>query len=104
MQVFGASPSATTLMLHVYDGDLMYYDDRSKTVAECVYDRWLKLNVIHDVGAGMLEVYVDDERKLVATGRGGHLHYFKFGVYEQRNSSVRMESRWKDVKILSLAG
>uniref|UniRef100_A0ACD5Y545 Uncharacterized protein n=1 Tax=Avena sativa TaxID=4498 RepID=A0ACD5Y545_AVESA len=98
MQVFGGGATATTLMLHVYDGALMYYNQ--KPVEDNIYDRWIRVNVIHDVGASRLTVFVDGDLKLTVSGRGGDSHYFKFGVYTQRNPSSRMESRWKNVRIL----
>ncbi|KAE8816330.1 Citrate-binding protein [Hordeum vulgare] len=98
MQVFGAGETATTLMLHVYDGALRYYD--RQLVEDDVYDRWFRLNVVHDVRASTLTVYIDGKQKLHVHGRGGDSHYFKFGVYAQNHASRRMESRWKGVRIL----
>ncbi|KAG8052608.1 hypothetical protein GUJ93_ZPchr0001g32727 [Zizania palustris] len=92
MQVFGGGQRATTLMLHVYNGELRYYG--GQVVEGNIYDRWFKLNVIHDVGASALTVFVDDVQKLSVAGRGGDSHYFKFGVYAQNNTSNCMESRW----------
>ncbi|KAE8813010.1 Citrate-binding protein [Hordeum vulgare] len=97
MQVFGAGQTATTLMLHVYDGALRYYD--RQIVEDAIYDRWFRLNVVHDVEASTLAVYIDGEQKLHVHGRGGDSHYFKFGVYAQNHDSSCMESRWKDVRI-----
>ncbi|KAL6642311.1 hypothetical protein ACP70R_020492 [Stipagrostis hirtigluma subsp. patula] len=102
MQVFGAPPASghnTTLMLHVYGGRLMYYHDETRVVDGDIYDRWFRLNVVHDVGAGMLAVFVDGEQRLAVAGRGRWRHYFKFGVYTQTDPSHYMESRWKDVKV-----
>jgi hypothetical protein len=101
MQIFGAATHATTLMLHVYDGRLTYYHDLTKVVADRVYNRWIRLNVVHDVAAGNVTVFVDGERRLSAPGQGGKEHYFKFGVYKQSHNhpSHRMESRWKNVAI-----
>jgi hypothetical protein len=56
--------------------------------------------VVHDVEASKLTVYIDGEEKLHVNGRGSNTHYFKFGVYAQRHDSNRMESHWKDVRIL----
>ncbi|XP_062203048.1 citrate-binding protein-like [Phragmites australis] len=98
MQVFGAGESATTLMLHVYDGALRYYD--RQVVEDGIYDRWFRLNVVHDVDASALAVFIDGVERLRAPGRGGDSHYFKFGVYAQDHDSGCMESRWKDIKIL----
>ncbi|KAL9459381.1 hypothetical protein AB3S75_002725 [Citrus x aurantiifolia] len=98
MQVFGASPHATTLMLRVYNGSLTYY--RASVIVPNIYDKWFKLNVIHDVDNSKVRVYIDGVLKSEAPGRGGTSHYFKFGVYAQNNDSYYMESRWKDIKVL----
>ncbi|CAL1386214.1 unnamed protein product [Linum trigynum] len=49
MQVLGASPPphASTAMVRVYDGNLTHY--RKNVLAENIYDKWFRLNVIHDV-------------------------------------------------------
>ncbi|OMP06540.1 Concanavalin A-like lectin/glucanases superfamily [Corchorus capsularis] len=100
MQVFGAAPPpATTLMLRVYNGSLYYYR-AGPVVLKNIYNRWFRLNVIHDVNASKLQVYIDGVLKLEPNGRGGNNHYFKFGVYSQNDSSYYMESRWKDIKVL----
>uniref|UniRef100_A0A0D9XXC6 Alginate lyase 2 domain-containing protein n=1 Tax=Leersia perrieri TaxID=77586 RepID=A0A0D9XXC6_9ORYZ len=98
MTVFGASDVKTTLMLHVYDGDLRYYD--RKVVEPNIYDHWFRLNVIHDIGRSELVLFINGHERLRVAGHGGDRHYFKFGVYEQRRPSERMESRWRDVRIL----
>ncbi|CAO2143393.1 unnamed protein product [Urochloa humidicola] len=101
MQIFGAATHATTLMLHVYGGQLTYYHDLSKVLAPRVYGRWVRLNVVHDVARANVTVFVDGVKKLSAPGQGGKEHYFKFGVYKQSHHqpSRRMESRWKNVAV-----
>ncbi|KAJ4751476.1 Citrate-binding protein [Rhynchospora pubera] len=96
MQIFGADNYATSFMLHVYDGQLMYYN--RKVMEHDIYERWFRLNVIHTVGQG-ITVFIDGIQKYVANDRGGKDHYFKFGVYMQEDSSYLMESSWRDVKI-----
>ncbi|TVU26700.1 hypothetical protein EJB05_29256, partial [Eragrostis curvula] len=105
MQIFGAAKQATTLMLHVYDGRLTYYHQLSRVLADDVYDRWIRLNVVHDVAAGNVTVFVDGKRRLNVRGHDGTSHYFKFGVYKQshHHPSRRMESRWKNVAIYTMA-
>ncbi|CAO2140983.1 unnamed protein product [Urochloa humidicola] len=105
MQIFGAAEHATTLMLHVYGGRLTYYhhEDSTGIVDVNIYDRWFRLNVMHDVAASNVTVFVDGEHRLTVPGRGGDSHYFKFGVYGQSHNgmSYRMESRWRDVKVFT---
>ncbi|XP_020215703.1 citrate-binding protein [Cajanus cajan] len=99
MQVFGAHPKrSTTLMLDVYDDSLTYY--RHSVVVPNIRDQWFKLNVIHDVEASNVKIYVDGVHVYDAPGQGGRFHYFKFGVYAQDNPSCYMESRWKGIRVL----
>ncbi|KAL5555776.1 hypothetical protein UlMin_038012 [Ulmus minor] len=89
MQVFGASPNhATTLMLRIP----FWY--------QIFYDRWFRLNVIHDVEASNVKVFIDGIFIHEAPGRGGTSHYFKCGVYAQNDDSNLMESRWKGIRVL----
>ncbi|GMI67851.1 hypothetical protein HRI_000454400 [Hibiscus trionum] len=99
MQIFGASSRATTIMLRVYDGELAIYR-RSWRLLSNMYDRWIKVNVIHDVGASNVKVYIDGVLRYEGSGAGGHYHYFKFGVYAQDDPSHRMESRWRGISLL----
>ncbi|GJN06896.1 hypothetical protein PR202_ga24669 [Eleusine coracana subsp. coracana] len=95
MQIFGAAgEQATTLMLHVYDGNLTYYHQLRNVVAGDVYGRWVRLNVVHGVAASNVTVFVEGERRLSVPGHGGEQHYFKFGVYKQSHHqpSHHMES------------
>ena len=85
MQVFGASSQATTLALTVNNGSLSYYG--GPVLVPNIYDRWFLLNVIHDVGASDVKVYIDGVLKYEAAGHGEKTHYFKCGVYAQRNDS-----------------
>ncbi|KAL3721556.1 hypothetical protein ACJRO7_033970 [Eucalyptus globulus] len=99
MQVFGAtSPHASTLMLRVYNGTLMYY--RSTVLIDKIYDKWFRVNVVHDADASKVKVYIDGYLKLEADGRGGTSHAFKCGVYYQEGDSFCMESRWRGIKVL----
>lgn len=100
MQIFGASVRATTLMLRVYNGSLWYY--QQQIVEDNIYDRWFRVNVIHDMGAKLVIVFINNAHKLTVNDRGGSMHSFKFGVYTQNNSSYCMESHWKGIKVLKL--
>lgn len=69
-------------------------------MADGVYDWWFRLNVVHDVGASTVAVYVDGEERLAVAVNPTALHYFKFGVYVQHHDvSSCMESRWRNVSV-----
>ncbi|EES16708.1 hypothetical protein BDA96_08G052700 [Sorghum bicolor] len=89
---------ATVLMLHVYDGVLRFYDGAA--VEADIYDRWFRLNVVHDVAASTVAVYVDGRRKFGTSVIPSNSYYFKFGVYMQhQDQSSCMESRWTNVTL-----
>ncbi|KAG6786028.1 hypothetical protein POTOM_007620 [Populus tomentosa] len=91
-QLHGAAEDASTSILRVYDGNLRYYS--GDLVATGLYDRWFRLNIIHDVDGDWATVDVDGEQKYSTKGRGpGDLH-FKCGVYAApRDITYYMESR-----------
>ncbi|XP_011044232.1 PREDICTED: citrate-binding protein-like [Populus euphratica] len=97
-QIHGASHGATTLILRIYDGNMRYYS--GDLVATDLYDKWFRLNIIHDVDGGRVTVFIDGEERYSTHDQGPGDLYFKCGVYAApRNISYYMESRWKDIKI-----
>ncbi|GMN56303.1 hypothetical protein TIFTF001_025407 [Ficus carica] len=97
MQVFGAANQATTLQLRVYNGNLQVY--KNQVVVSNIYNKWFKLNVIHDVGNSRVTIFINDQQKVVVGGRGLSTFYFKYGVYAQDGSSNDMESKWSGIKV-----
>ncbi|KAL6905577.1 hypothetical protein ACP4OV_003178 [Aristida adscensionis] len=89
---------ATTIMLHVYNGTLRYHS--GEAVEDCIYDRWFRLNVIHDVDASTVAVFIDGTPRLTVAVRPSLSHYLKFGVYVQHHYvSPCMESRWRNISV-----
>lgn len=66
-----------------------------------MYDRWFRLNIIHDVEGGKVTVFIDGVQKFETNDRGpSDDFYFKCGVYAApKDISYYMESRWRDIKI-----
>ncbi|KAF8024938.1 hypothetical protein BT93_F1936 [Corymbia citriodora subsp. variegata] len=97
VQIHGGMGHSTTLILRMYEGDVRYY--LRDLIATNLYDKWFRVNVIHDRNQGTVEVYLDGTLKLVTQDHGpGDL--YKCGVYAAPpNVSYYMESRWKDIKI-----
>uniref|UniRef100_J3NBP3 Alginate lyase 2 domain-containing protein n=2 Tax=Oryza brachyantha TaxID=4533 RepID=J3NBP3_ORYBR len=72
---------ATILMLHVYGGVLRFYD--GPAITGDIYDRWFRLNVVHDAEVSMVAMFVNVERKFSADVIVSRSYYFEFGVYMQ---------------------
>ncbi|KAI4348091.1 hypothetical protein L6164_008853 [Bauhinia variegata] len=98
-QIHGAAMAATTIILRIYNGNMRYYS--GDLVAENLYDKWFRLNLIHDVDGGVVRVFIDGEKKFQVNDKGrSDSMYFKCGVYAApANISYYMESRWRDIKI-----
>ncbi|KAK2429288.1 citrate-binding protein [Trifolium repens] len=97
-QIHGAASGATTLILRIYNGDMRYYD--TDLVAKNLYDKWFRLNIIHNVDGGIVTVFIDGEKKFQTKDHGPGDLYFKCGVYAAPvDISNYMESRWRDIKI-----
>ncbi|KAA8537908.1 hypothetical protein F0562_027512 [Nyssa sinensis] len=74
VQIHGAAKSATTLILRIFNGDLRYY--LRDLVAIHLYDKWFRVNVIHDVDGGMVTVFINGVQKFVTKDRGpGDLNF-----------------------------
>ncbi|PWA61320.1 citrate-binding protein [Artemisia annua] len=98
LQIHGAAQGNTTLLLRIYNGDMRYYD--GVVIATDLYDKWFKVNLIHNVDEGRLMVYINDVKKYESHDQGPGDLYFKCGVYgAPSDTSKYMESRWRDIKI-----
>ncbi|XP_057762181.1 citrate-binding protein-like isoform X2 [Arachis stenosperma] len=61
-QIHGAAHGATTLILRIYNyGEMRYYS--RDLVAENLYDKWFRLNIIHDVDGGTVSIFIDGKKK-----------------------------------------
>lgn len=98
MQIHRLDGPATVLMLKVYDGQLKFYSQA--LVESDIYNRWMRVNVIHDVDANKLTVFINGVQKLEVEGNGPSTFDFKCGVYTQTDPSHYMESRWRDIRVL----
>ncbi|XP_057446053.1 citrate-binding protein-like [Lotus japonicus] len=97
-QIHGAAHGKTTLLLRIYNGDMRYYS--TSLVAENLYDKWFRLNIIHDVNGGIVTVFINGEKKFQTHDQGPGDLYFKCGVYAAPDDiSHYMESRWRDIKL-----
>lgn len=104
-QIHGAAHGATTIILRIYNynnGEMRYYSSDIVAGGD-LYDKWFRLNIIHDVDSGTVSVFIDGVKKFQVGNKGSGApdgFYFKCGVYAaSSNISYYMESRWRDIKI-----
>ncbi|HUB66494.1 MAG TPA: polysaccharide lyase family 7 protein [Candidatus Methylacidiphilales bacterium] len=86
-------------MLQVHHGGNLYQGNRPPELMSNIYNKWFHLNVINDMTARKVLVYIDG--KLVGTYKdpGAPSNYFKCGVYTCRGGSAKMEVYIKNIKI-----
>ncbi|THG15110.1 hypothetical protein TEA_014027 [Camellia sinensis var. sinensis] len=58
VQIHGATNYTTTIILRIYNGDMRYYS--GDLVDTDLYDKWFRVNLIHDVYKRNLTVFIDD--------------------------------------------
>ena len=101
-QIHRTTGAATVLMLMAVNGQLKFY--HRAVVEPNIYDRWMRINVIHDVDANKMTVFIDGVQKLELEGNGPNTFYFKCRVYGQIDETSYMESRWRDIRVLRKDG
>jgi hypothetical protein len=59
-QVFGGDDNhATSAMIHTYNGQLSWYEDTAHALSGNIYNKWTRVNVIHDTKGRMTKIYVN---------------------------------------------
>ncbi|GMP79851.1 hypothetical protein CsSME_00035203 [Camellia sinensis var. sinensis] len=96
-RIHGATNYTTTIKLRIYNGDMRYYS--GDLVDTDFYDKWFRVNLIHDVDKRNLTVFIDGVKKFETKDRGAGDFYFKCGVYAApANISYYMESSFSNSK------
>ena len=99
MQVFGGSSTATGFMAFITGNNLTHYSN--EVIVSNIRGRWFRLNVLHDTASGQVQVYVDGQRRAGFADHGPATHYFKCGLYHQRNMTARCDAWFKNFHIFS---
>jgi hypothetical protein len=96
MQVFGGSTSSTSFMAWAMQNSLNHYSH--EVIASPIYDRYFRLNVLHDTATRKIDVYVDGQNKGTFQDSGAATHYFKCGIYHQIGMSARCDVYIKNIR------
>jgi hypothetical protein len=99
MQVFGGSSSATSFMAWITGNNLTHYS--AETIEPNIRGRYFRLNVTHDTASRDVVVYIDGQKKATFQDHGAATHYFKCGIYHQRNMSARCDVWFKNIRVFA---
>ena len=98
-QTFNGNDGGPWFMLAVDDSGRLYNVEGGDTIADAgvaVVGASVRVNTVHDVEAGQLDVYVDGEHRYTVASPGGSF-YDKFGAYTTNSGSGPIEVTWTDV-------
>jgi hypothetical protein len=99
IQVFGGATSSTATQVRGFtasSGTFKRYG--SDTLITGINNTWVNIKIAHDANANSIKMYVNNTLKRTDPDRGDATHYFKNGVYVGDISSVRSETRYKNLK------
>jgi hypothetical protein len=99
MQIFGGSSSATSFMAWISGDNLTHYS--AETIVPNIRGRYFRLNVTHDTATRQVAVYIDGQHKAGFQDHGPATHYFKCGIYHQRDMSARCDVWFKNIRVFS---
>jgi hypothetical protein len=86
-------------MCQVHHGGNLYQGNRPPELMSNIYTKWFHLNVINDMTARKVLVYIDGKLAGTYKDPGAPGNYFKCGVYTCRGGSDKMEVYIKNLKI-----
>jgi hypothetical protein len=88
------------LMIVVYpnDGGEFRQHSYQRLAATGLYDKWVRVNTIHDPGAGRADVYIDGTWRGMTESKspGPEGWYHKYGIYN--SSGTRPVVQWRNVR------
>ena len=99
MQIFGGRTPATTQMIRAYNsgGGTLKKIPGSVTLATGIRGKWVRINVIHDIGANRVQTFVNGQLKATGDGEAPSRWYHKYGCYGTLGvPTAKVE--WRNVK------
>ncbi|GAA3216132.1 hypothetical protein [Nonomuraea helvata] len=79
--------------------DSLNYYDQSQQIYAPVYDTYLRLNVVHETGPGLVHIFVNRQLRATFQDHGAATHYFKCGLYGRASMSNRNDVHIKDIHL-----
>jgi hypothetical protein len=106
VQLFNAPASGPIMALSAYSrgNGTIVKQGGGVEVATNVFGKDVKVNIIHDLDANTLAVYVDGVRAWAGGGGAGGGFNFKYGSYGSLNGSPSAKARWQNVQFWTAGG
>jgi len=101
IQNFNAAGSGPIMALSAYstNNGRIVKQGGSVEVASNVFGKEVRVNIIHDLEANTLAVYIDGKQAWAGGGgKGGGGFNFKYGSYGSLNGSTSAKARWRNVR------
>jgi hypothetical protein len=86
------------LMIGVNNAGRLYSVGDNGELATDVIGRWVRINTIHDVSAGTIQVYVDGALKVTKTGARQVAWYNKYGSYRLGSGHGPITVEWRNTR------
>lgn len=86
------------LMIGVASDGRMYSVGDNGELATGVIGRWVRVNTIHDVGAGTIQIYAEGVLKVTKTGARQVAWYNKYGSYRLGSGHGPITVEWRNTR------
>lgn len=96
-QTFMPEEGAFLIIAVASDGRL-YVHGSGGEVAEGVFGRWVRINTIHDVAAGTIEIHADGVKRVTKTGGRRVAWHDKYGAYRTQSGRGPALVEWRNVR------
>jgi len=106
VQLFNAPASGPIMALSAYstNNGTIRKQGGSVDVATNAFGRDIRVNIIHDLDANTLTVYIDGKSAWSGGGGAGGGFNFKYGSYGSLNGSTSAKARWQRVRFWTSGG
>jgi MYXO-CTERM domain-containing protein len=100
IQLFNAPASGPIMALSAFsrDNGTIIKQGGSVEVATNIFGKDLRVNIIHDLNANTLSVYIDGKQAWTGGGGAGGGFNFKYGSYGSLGESRSAKARWQNVQ------
>jgi hypothetical protein len=86
------------LMIGVSNAGRLYSVGDNGELATEVIGKWVRINTIHDVGAGTIQIYADGVLKVTKTGARQVAWYNKYGSYRLGSGHGPITVEWRNTR------